>query len=174
MNRVAQEDNADRVVGAVNQAALRQEAVFEASRQELDPILRQLTCMDDRLNNIAEEVRGPDPFTQAGVVNQEEVGGRGATVDAIASGRFDPRMFAGTNLYGPGLGEASGYIPPTSPIPTSTPAYVNPPGFQPFQPEKIGGKPTVEMTNYFYDNPVPAETIVQETEREIARMNVRN
>ena len=49
---IRDEDNTDRVVGAVNAQGLRQEAIYERSRQELDPILRQLNCVSSRVEQL--------------------------------------------------------------------------------------------------------------------------
>ena len=73
------DNNIDRVVGAVEGQTTKQVAVFERSRQELDPILRQLQCLERDMGATADtasaNAQAVSALFDSGNLNTTNIGG---------------------------------------------------------------------------------------------------
>ena len=157
--------NADRVAGAVGAAALRNEAVFERSRQELDPILRGIECLADAH---ADEPTGGDP--NAGRLSPLNLDASSPAIRAAsqqqAQGRLDGTVGSSRDAIFFEPDPVPALTPSRGPALTSEQRALSDQYF-----EQISTQATV--INNFYDTPDPAGEIVRETETAITRVNTR-
>ena len=111
--RMADSGNTDRTVRAIDAQGLRQEAIYERSRQELDPILRQLGCLEERvggLTNREAEGRetGVTPVTPAQLEPFNFHGFTPEEMERAAEGISDIERKVPTSNVGEQLGYYSG------------------------------------------------------------------
>ena len=103
----ADEDNTDRVVGAVGQSADRQLAVFEKSRQELNPILRVLECSTrdnekqfEQIESQAKNVEAINKVLEAASVGDPTIFGGFRSRETEGGGRAPNRIYAPRTPFG--------------------------------------------------------------------------
>ena len=212
--RMADSGNTDRTVRAIDAQGLRQEAIYERSRQELDPILRQLGCLEDRVASLADTGRetGTTPVTSAQLEPFNFHGFTPQEMEMAAKGISDIERKVPTSNVGEQLGYYSGQrqVPFSVNRPddkvmqeaqerlpgAGTGSYQASPVPAPFMLDKIAPdldrqitdflreqfrvgetansrQMTANIENNFYNNPAPVPVIIQETEREIRRMENR-
>ena len=195
-------DNTDRVVSAVNAQGIRQEAIYERSRQELDPILRQLDCLTSRVDSLAEGATGGVSESTENPIEQRHI-------EPFVPFNFTPEEYAeavaGVNkiervVPTSNVGEQLQYYAGDRVIPFTprkddsavmealrnnlgNPEWGRSGGFRGLgggdverireNMQETTNRYESNIENHFYNNPVPADTIIQETERELARMESR-
>ena len=174
--------NSDKVVGAVGALALRNEAVFERSRQELDPILRAIDCLESAaaaepatpaapeaspvmptsVRQGATPIALPSPLDPADAIRNERAAIQEAYRLSLRS-RLTPsdahdRLLSSQDIFTYDQPRPDNYRPGAAPVafPVSTSA-----------PNEVN------VTNNFYETPDPAGEIVRETEAAITRVNSR-